>query len=187
MKSVKKLTFSAMFLAIAYVLPYLTANNQQLGTMLCPMHIPVMLCGFVCGWQWGLVVGAAAPILRSLIAGMPTLFPSAIGMAFELATYGLVSGLLYKLLPKKLPYIYLDLIVAMVSGRLVWGAARLIMAGVTSGSFGFAAFLSGAVTSVIPAIVIQLALVPPVIYALTRAGLVLNTDSREIKKEPASA
>ncbi len=123
-KNVKKLTFSAMFLAIAFVLPYLTANNQQLGTMLCPMHIPVLLCGFVCGWQWGLVVGAAAPIMRSMLTGgMPPMFPTAIAMACELATYGLVSGLLYRFMSKKLPFIYLDLIISMVSGRLVWGGA----------------------------------------------------------------
>ena len=98
---IKKLTLSAMFLALALVMPFLTGQIPQIGAMLCPMHIPVLLCGFFCGGPWGLLVGFVSPVLRSIIFGMPTMFPKAICMAFELATYGLVSGLLHKVLPKK--------------------------------------------------------------------------------------
>ena len=89
---IKKLTLSAMFLALAFVMPFLTGQIPQIGSMLCPMHIPVLLCGFFCGAPWGLVVGFVAPILRSFILGMPPLFPTAFCMAFELATYGFIAG-----------------------------------------------------------------------------------------------
>lgn len=88
---IKKLTLSAMFLALAYVMPFLTGQIPQIGSMLCPMHIPVLLCGFFCGGPWGLVVGFMAPLLRSFVLGMPPLFPTAFCMSFELAAYGYVS------------------------------------------------------------------------------------------------
>ena len=98
MKSItKNIVLSAMFLAIGLVLPLFTAQIPQIGQMLLPMHIPVLLCGFVCGWQSGAVVGFVLPLLRSAIFGMPVFFPTATGMAFELMTYGLVAGLLYSL------------------------------------------------------------------------------------------
>ena len=94
--NVKKLILAALFLAMAQVLPFLTGQIPEVGSMLCPMHIPALLCGFFCGWPWGLMVGFVAPILRSVTFGMPPMFPVAICMAFELATYGAVSGALYE-------------------------------------------------------------------------------------------
>jgi thiamine transporter ThiT len=67
---VGKLVTASLFLALALVLPLLTGQLQQLGAKLLPMHIPVLLCGFICGWQYGLVVGFTAPLLRSAIFGM---------------------------------------------------------------------------------------------------------------------
>ena len=96
-----KMILAALFLALAYIMPFLTGQIPQIGSMLCPMHIPLLLCGFICGWPWGLVVGFVAPVLRSMELGMPPMFPVATCMAFELATYGALTGLFYKLLPKK--------------------------------------------------------------------------------------
>mgnify|MGYP001045338803 CR=1 FL=1 len=81
---IRKLTYSALYLAIALVLPFLTGQIPEIGSMLCPMHIPALLCGFVCGWPWGLAVGFVSPLLRSLLFGMPTAY-TAVAMAFELA------------------------------------------------------------------------------------------------------
>ena len=100
-ESLLKMILSALFLALAYIMPFLTGQIPEIGSMLCPMHIPVLLCGFICGWQWGLAVGFVAPLFRSLILGMPPLFPVAVCMAFELAAYGLVAGMMHKILPKK--------------------------------------------------------------------------------------
>ena len=90
--NLRKLTYSAACLALALVLPFVTGNIPDIGNMLCPMHIPVLLCGFLCGGFWGTAVGAVAPILRSLIFGRPYLYPAALAMMFELAIYGLLAG-----------------------------------------------------------------------------------------------
>lgn len=165
-----KMILSALFLALAYVLPFLTGQIPQIGSMLCPMHIPVLLCGFICGWPWGLVVGFISPLFRSLTTlGMPPLFPTALCMAFELAAYGAISGLMHRFLPRKKPYIYVSLLTAMLVGRLIWGAAMLICMGITGGSFAFTAFLSGAVLNAVPGIIIQIILIPIVVMVTEKA------------------
>ena len=167
-KSVLKMIWAAMFLAIAYVLPFFTGQIPQIGAMLCPMHIPVLLCGFICGWPWGLVVGFVAPLLRSVTLGMPPMFPTALCMAFELATYGAVAGILYKIFPKKKGFIYCALIGAMVIGRVVWGIAMSVCMGVSGNPFGFSAFLAGAVTNAIPGIIVQIVLIPVLVIVLEK-------------------
>lgn len=161
-----KLVLASLFLALAYVMPFLTGQIPEIGSMLCPMHLPVLLCGFICGWPWGLAVGIIAPLFRSLTLGMPPLFPTALCMAFELAAYGAVSGLLHKLLPKKKPYIYCSLLAAMIAGRLIWGAAMFIFVGASGGNFTLTAFLAGAITNAIPGIIVQIALVPLLVMLL---------------------
>ena len=165
---IKKLTLSAMFLALALVMPFLTGQIPQIGAMLCPMHIPVLLCGFFCGGPWGLLVGFVAPVLRSIIFGMPPMFPKAICMAFELATYGLVSGLLHKVLPKKKWTVYVSLILAMIAGRVVWGLAMLICMGFDVTKFGASAFISGALLNALPGIIVQLVLIPILVIVLEK-------------------
>lgn len=161
-----KIIISALFLSLAYVLPFLTGQIQQIGSMLCPMHIPVLICGFVCGPMWGLVVGFTAPLLRSLTLGMPTLFPSAVCMAFELATYGAVAGLMYKLFPKKKPYIYGSLLISMITGRIVFGASMYVSIGISGGKYTLSAFLAGAVVDAIPGIILQIILIPILVMVL---------------------
>ena len=172
---VLRLTYSALYLAIALVLPFLTGQIPQIGSMLCPMHIPALLCGFVCGWPWGLAVGFIAPLLRMVMFGMPP-FYVAIAMAFELLTYGLVSGIMYRKVFKKqtVGTLYGSLLTAMVAGRVVWGIVKVILSGIAAdaGAFTFAAFISGALLNAIPGIVVQLILVPAVVVALQKAKLI---------------
>ena len=163
-----KMILSALFLALAYVMPFLTGQIPEIGSMLCPLHIPVLLCGFICGWPWGLAVGFIAPLFRSLTLGMPPFFPTAVCMAFELAAYGAVAGLMHKLLPRKKPYIYCSLLTAMIVGRLVWGTAMFICMGINGGSFTFASFLAGAFTNAIPGIILQIVLIPLLVILLDR-------------------
>jgi thiamine transporter ThiT len=166
--NVKTLTLSAMFLAVALVLPFITGQIPEIGAMLCPMHLPVLLCGYFCGGPWGLAVGLIAPVLRSMIFGMPPMYPTAISMAFELAAYGAVSGLLYAKLPRTKASVYISLVTAMIVGRLVWGAARFVFAGLDITAFGLQAFWAGAVTSAIPGIILQLILIPILVIALDK-------------------
>ncbi len=169
--AVFRLTASALCLAAAYLLPFLTGQIQQIGKMLCPMHLPVLLCGMICGWQYGLAVGFIAPLLRSLIVGMPPMMPTAVAMAFELAAYGVIAGLLCRALSKKPAWIYVSLIGAMLGGRIVWGGVSYLLAGLTHGEFPFSAFLAGAFINAVPGIVLQLVVIPPAVLALRKAGL----------------
>ena len=169
--SVRQLVLAALFLALAFVLPLLTGQVPKVGNMLCPMHFPVLLCGFVLGGPWGLAVGFAAPLLRSVLFGMPPMYPIAIAMAFELATYGAVAGFMYRKVQHTLPMIYATLVTSMVAGRLVWGAVRFVLAGLSGSGFPFSAFLSGAVLTAVPGIVAQLILIPLIVAALQKARL----------------
>ena len=169
---VRQLVPAALFLALAFVLPLLTGQVPKVGNMLCPMHFPVLLCGFVLGGPWGLAVGFAAPLLRSVLFGMPPMFPIAISMAFELAAYGLASGVLWRKVKHTVPMMYASLVTAMVAGRLVWGAVRFVLAGLTGSSFPFSAFLSGALLTAVPGIVAQLVLIPLILVALQKAGFI---------------
>ena len=168
---VRRLTYAALCLALALVLPFLTGQIPEIGSMLCPMHIPALLCGFLCGGPWGVLVGGVAPILRSLIFSRPPMF-TAIGMAFELAAYGAVAGVLYRRLPKTKGSIYITLITAMVVGRVVWGAAQLMLMGLQDSVFTMEAFLAGAITNAIPGIILQIILIPVIVMALDKAKLI---------------
>lgn len=161
-----------MFLALCMVLPMITLGSTQLGNMISPMHIPVLICGFVCGWQYGAIVGFVAPLLRYLIFQMPPIYPIGVGMAFELAAYGILCGVLYKAFPKKNGYIYPALIISMLGGRVVWGIARYIMAGLGGSEFSFAMFLSGAFIEAVPAIICHIIIVPLVVMAFKKAKFI---------------
>lgn len=167
---IKNMVVAALMLALAYILPNFTGNIPQIGSMLLPMHLPVILCGFLCGGPWGAAVGFVAPLMRSLILTRPPMFPTAIAMAFELAGYGFFSGFLYRRLPKHLGGIYAALVGAMVCGRVIWGVvtALLLMGGE---GFTLAAFVAGAFTNAIPGIVLQLAAIPVLVLALQKANL----------------
>lgn len=171
-KKVRDLALAAMFLALGIVLPFVTGQVPKVGNMLLPMHIPVMLCGLICGWQYGAVVGFVCPLLRSAMFGAPPM-PICIAMAFELAAYGLLVGMLYgRSKWKCVISLYRSLLVAMIGGRIVWAAARIVLMGVSHVPFGWEAFLSGAFLTAIPGIILQLALIPAIMVALGKAKLV---------------
>lgn len=169
---VRDLVSAAMCLALCMVLPFLTGQIPEIGSMLCPMHIPVLLAGFICGPWYALAVGFLAPPLRFVMFGMPPLMPTGLAMAFELATYGLIVGLLYRKLAKNIPNIYLSLVGAMVAGRVVWGAATAIIMSAMGGRIYWTTFISGAVVTAIPGIILQLVLIPLLVYALRRARVI---------------
>jgi uridine kinase/thiamine transporter ThiT len=173
-----KMVLAGLFMALGYVLPFLTGQIPEIGSMLCPMHIPVLICGFICGWPWGLCVGFVTPLLRSLTLGAPMLFPRAVCMAFELATYGAIAGLMHKFLPKKRPYLYVSLLTSMILGRVVWGVSMLVCMGIKDGVFTFATFIAGAVTNAIPGIIVQIILVPVVVFLIENALLQKETKLR---------
>jgi len=169
--SVRRLTLSAMLLAVGLLLPFLTGQIQHIGNMLCPMHLPVFICGMVCGPFWGLAVGALLPLLRSMLFGMPVLMPAAAAMAFELAAYGSVSGLFRRRLPQTLPMLVLSLAAAMLLGRLVWGMVSIPIYGLASKAFSWQIFFANGFVNAIPGMILQLVAVPAVVTALEKAHL----------------
>ena len=178
-KQILKLVYAAVCLALAMVLPFLTGQIPQIGSALGPMHIAIYICGFVCGGPYGLIVGFVAPLLRFALFGMPPIFPTGLAMAFELAAYGLISGVLYRILPKKIPYIYVSLISAMVGGRIVWGIAQFIIMGLQGSEFPMSVFIAGAVTNAIPGIILHIVFIPLVVIALKKAHIIEDTQ-REV-------
>ncbi len=172
MKSTKKLTLAALFLALGLVMPFLTMQIPEIGGMLLPMHIPVLLCGFVCGWKYGLAVGFIVPLLRSVLWGMPPMLPKALAMAFELAAYGALTGILYKVLRGKRLSAYITLVVAMLGGRIVWGVAAFAIYSLLGNPFTWEIFISGAVLEALPGIILQFILIPPIILVLQKNGFI---------------
>jgi len=169
--AVRRLVYAAVCLALTLVLPFLTGQIPQVGAALSPMHIPVLLCGFLCGGPWAAVVGLVAPPLRYALFGMPP-FPTNAAMAAELATYGLISGLLYQKLPKTRRNIYVSLITAMIAGRIVWGIARALLSGAFGTPLTFAIFWASAFTNAIPGIICHIVLIPILVMALRRAKFI---------------
>lgn len=170
---ITRLALSAMFLAVGLVLPFLTGQIPEVGSMLLPLHLPALICGFVCGWGWGAVVGFVLPLLRSVLFGMPPMIPTALCMAFELAAYGAAAGLLYQKLSARRGRTYIALAGAMMAGRAVWGAVSVVVYSLLmENSFALTAFWMGAFVNAWPGIVLQLILVPLIVVALERAKLI---------------
>lgn len=168
---IRLLTASAMCLALCLVLPFLTGQIPQIGSALLPMHIPVLLCGYLCGPWWALLVGICAPLLRHLLFGMPPLL-TAMAMSAELAGYGAVCGILYRKFPKNLAGIYLSLIVSMIAGRILWGIAMVFITGIGSNGFSWSLFVAGALTNAIPGIILQLILIPILVSTLRKENFI---------------
>lgn len=164
----RHLVYAAVCLALCMLLPFLTGQIPQIGSALSPMHIPVLLAGFLCGPWWAMAVGFVAPMLRHVWLGMPPLI-TAIAMSFELAAYGLFSGLLYRLLPKKTVNIYVSLIGAMILGRIVWGITMVVISGVSGSAFTWSTFIAGALLNAVPGIILHIVLIPILVMALKRA------------------
>lgn len=177
---IRNMTLSAMFLAIGMLLPFLTGQLQQIGNMLLPMHLPVFLCALICGWKYGVPMAFILPIFRSLVFGMPPIFPTAISMAFELAAYAFAAGFMYeKSRWQCVKALYRCIIVAMIAGRAVWGVVQAVLLGASGNALTFKAFMTSAFINAWPGIILQLVFIPAVMVALDRAKLVPFSKTRK--------
>ena len=171
MSAVKKSIITAVCIALCVVLPQAFHAVPNAGAIYLPMHIPVLLCGLICGWSYGLLCGLAGPALSALLTGMP---PAAVlpGMLVECGVYGLAAGLLMQLLRTKHLYadLYISLAAAMLLGRVVSGIAKALI--FSAGSYSMASWVAGSFVTALPGIAIQLALLPSIVYALMRARLI---------------
>lgn len=166
-----KCAVTAVCMALCVVLPMALHAIPNAGTLFSPMHLPVLLCGMICGWPYGLACGLMGPMLSSFITSMPGIayLPT---MMVELAIYGLVTGLMMKLIHtgKLMADIYISLLTAMLTGRIVTGIARALI--FAAGSYSWKAWTTGYFVSSFPGIVLQLILIPVLYLALLKAHLI---------------
>ena len=168
----RNIVLSGLFIALGLVMPFFTGQIPSIGNKLLPMHLPVFLCGFILGGPIGLAVGFIIPILRSILFGMPPFYPVAIAMSFELATYGGLTGFLFRKLSKTTLNIYVSLVIAMIAGRIIWGIAMLVLLSVYDVPFTLKMFIGSALINSVPGIIAQIVIIPVLLISLKRANLV---------------
>ncbi len=167
--SIRKLTLTAMFLALGMVLPMAFGQIPRIGSMLLPMHIPVFLCAFICGWPYGVTVAILLPLIRSLLFSRPALYPDAVAIACEMATYALVAGVIYaRAKCRNTGMVYLSLAVAMVAGRVVRTVVQLALLNLSDIPFSYSAFFMGTLVAGIPGVILQLLIIPAVMLLFRR-------------------
>ena len=181
---------TAMLCAFAVVIS--SAMHNLAGSVtksLSPMHLPVFMAGILCGNWLGLICGACAPVLGFLTSGRPAFPNSMIPMMFELATYGFVSGLMRNIFVKN-PKTHkfasvLALVVAMVAGRVVNGFAGGIVLAIGGAPLGASilAKLASGFTSTWIGIIVQLILVPAILFAMQKSGVLIKYLPEEHPKD----
>lgn len=169
---IRRLSFSAILIVIGWLLPLITGQIPQIGVMFLPMHLPVLIAGIILGPSYGFVVGLILPISRFFIFGAPPIYPTGFAMTFELATYGFVSGMAFKIIKcnSLLLRAILSLPISMIAGRIVWGVVQSILGMFGPAAFTLNAFISGAFLMAWPGILIQFLLIPPIVKAFGHIG-----------------
>lgn len=168
MSKTKQIVFTGLCIALGVILPVALHSVPNAGSVLLPMHIPVLLCGLACSWQYGLACGILTPLVSSLITGMPPA-PYLPPMVFELAVYGLAASLLLKWVRTSKPAanVYIALTGSMLIGRVVYGAAKALIFSV--GNYSVQVWMTSAFVTALPGIIIQLLLIPMLLGILTKA------------------
>ncbi len=173
MNKTRAITIAAALTALGIVVPMIFHATQISGQMFLPMHIPVLLCGIICGPFLGAVCAVIVITVSSAATGMPPPFPQGLLMVFELIAYTVTSGILIRLIKRGELWLrlYVALIAAMLVGRGVYGLAAYIVLGVIGNGYTFTVFLSSAFVTALPGIIIQLVSIPPLVLALKTARL----------------
>lgn len=172
MTSVKRITLCAVCIALCYVLP-VALHGIALGSVLSPMHIPVLLCGLICGGGYGFLCGITGPLVSHLLSGMPPVL-MLVRMIPELCIYGLAGGIAMKYIRtgRATADVYISLVIAMIAGRIVGGIATAIFYTVTSGVYSIALWATSYFVESVPGIICHLILVPVLVLTLQKARLI---------------
>ena len=158
--TIYQIVLAGLFVAMGILLPQVFHMVPNFGKIFLPMHIPVLLCGIICGWKIGGITGFLVPILTSIFTGMPPM-PVVIWMTCELVTYGIIAGLLAK--KQTVISTYIALIGAMIGGRIVLAISQLSILGFSGKAMPITVFLTGAFVTALPGILIQLILIPLIV------------------------
>ncbi len=181
---IKKICMSAMCLALAVILPIAFHAIPNSAVIFSPLHIPVLLCGLICGYKFGLLVGLFGPILSMLISGMPTVsnLPS---MIVECLIYGSLPYLYLKIVKFKHLYIniYVGLAISILIGRCAGGIVSALM--YTEGNYSLGLWATSYFVKGWPGIIIQIILIPNVVFLLEKSKLIKleNNKNKEINKK----
>lgn len=170
--NVREMIFAAFCVAMGLVFPSIFHLFGGTGPVFLPMHIPVLICGFACGYRYGALCGFIVPLLSSVLTGMPPIFPIGLAMALELMTYGLLTGML-----KDKTNVYVSLIGAMIGGRVISGIANAFLLGMAGKTYGLSAFIAGAFVTALPGIILQLIAVPILVKAFEKSGIIKVRES----------
>ena len=180
MSKIKKACICAICIALCYVLP-VALHSFGLGSILSPMHIPVLLCGLVCGGFYGMFCGIAGPIISSVLTGMPPV-TMLFSMIPELLVYGLVTGLLMQKIRtgKLVPDIYISMVVAMVLGRVIGGIAKALFIAInaTGDAYTLGIWATGYFVTSLPGIAVHLILVPLLVTVLMKTKVIPSRYSK---------
>ena len=161
----KKIIIAGLLLALGVIIPMIFHSTGIAGNVFLPMHIPVLIGGFLLPPYLALFLGMLTPLVNSLVTGMPPMFPMAIIMIFELGVYGMVASLLYRKL--EMPSI-IALILSMIAGRIMVGVVAFILATFFAAPIEPMSFIMLGVTTGIPGIIIQIILIPSLIHSIVR-------------------
>lgn len=168
--AIKNMTMAAVCVALCVVLPIAFHSIPDAGTVFLPMHIPVLICGMICGWPYGLLCGLMGPLVSSALTGMPPIafLPS---MMVECGTYGLVSGLMLNYVHTKRTYadLYIALVTAMIAGRVISGIAKAL---IFTPGLAMSAWITASFITALPGILIQLVFLPGVVCTLMKARVI---------------
>lgn len=168
--SIKNMTMAAVCVALCVVLPIAFHSIPDAGSVFLPMHIPVLICGMICGWPYGFLCGLVGPLLSSALTGMPPIafLPA---MMVECATYGMVSGLMLKYVHTRRIYadLYIALVTAMLAGRVVSGIAKTL---IFTPGLAMSAWITASFVTALPGILIQLVFLPGVVFTLMKAKVI---------------
>lgn len=160
-----KLCTGALLLAAGILLPQVfhMIGGQAMGGMFLPMHLPVFVAGLLLGPFYGCAIGVITPIISFFVTTMPPAAKLPF-MLIELATYGLMAGLLRK----KNLNIYISLILAQIAGRLANALALVCATYLFHLEVPAVITVGTAVVTGIPGLIIQLVLVPAVVILIER-------------------
>lgn len=161
----KDMVMAGLLLAIAVIVPSIFHNTGMPGKVFLPMHIPVLLGGFLLPPSLAFILGAVTPVINFLVTGMPPIFPTGIIMVFELGFYGLIASLLYRSL--RLPSL-ISLIISMIIGRIVAGGVAYILLILFKIEIDPILSVKLGLITGIPGIIIQLILIPVLIYGINK-------------------
>lgn len=169
------MVLSGFLMAMGILLPLATSHAFGIpGTILLPMHLPILILGLVCGPFYGALGGIMVPILSSILTGMPPSYPMLPIMIGELTTYGLISGMIHFKLNQS---IFTSLVSAMICGRMTYAIIFTILFNLAKGPFK-ALSVSAAFITGLPGITMQLILIPIVVRLINHYVSTAHLESR---------